>query len=164
MTRNAALRAARFDTHLLPQGAPVIVLEPWRDELRATGRDPDDYRVGIIRSVFVTDDREGAWQQIRAAERYRAGVYARLFDETPDEFTAFDPSKGAIPQGWIVGDEDHCTAELTAFIQQYGVTDLCTWGGPPGLPPSIMNDSLERLARNVIPRVRAAVEDVGAGG
>ncbi len=158
MSRNAAVRAARFDTHLLPQGAPDIVLEPWRDELRSTGRDPDDYRVGIIRSVFVTDDREGAWQQIRAAERYRAGVYARLFDETPDEFTAFDPSKGAIPQGWIVGDEDECTAELAAFIQEYGITDLCTWGGPPGLPPSIMNDSLERLARSVIPRVRAAVE------
>ena len=164
MSRNAAVRAARFDTHLLPQGAPDIVLEPWRDELRSTGRDPDDYRVGIIRSVFVTDDREGAWQQIRAAERYRAGVYARLFDETPDEFTAFDPSKGAIPQGWIVGDEDECTAELAAFIGQYGVTDLCTWGGPPGLPPSIMNDSLERLARNVIPRVRAAVEGDGEAG
>ncbi|MDE0678419.1 MAG: LLM class flavin-dependent oxidoreductase [Acidimicrobiales bacterium] len=102
--------------------------------------------------------------QIRAAERYRAGVYARLFDETPDEFTAFDPSKGAIPQGWIVGDEDHCTAELTAFIAQYGVTDLCTWGGPPGLAPSIMNDSLQRLARNVIPRVRASIEDGADGG
>ena len=162
MTKNAALRAARFDTHLLPQGAPEVVLDPWRDELRATGRDPDDYRVGIIRSVFVTDDREGAWQQIRAAERYRAGVYARFFAETSDTFTAFDPTQNAIPQGWIVGDEDHCIAELTEFIARYGITDLCTWGGPPGLPPSIMNDSLERLARNVIPRVRAAVEDDGS--
>ena len=164
MSRNAAVRAARFDTHLLPQGAPDIVLEPWRDELRATGRDPDDYRVGIIRSVFVTDDREGAWQQIRMAERYRAGVYARFFAETSDTFTAFDPTQNAISQGWIVGDEGHCVAELTEFITRYGITDLCTWGGPPGLPPSIMNDSLERLARNVIPRVRAAVGGDIVGG
>ena len=30
MSANAARRAARFDTHLLPQGAPDVVLEPWR--------------------------------------------------------------------------------------------------------------------------------------
>ena len=158
MSANAAVRAARFDTHLLPQGAPEVVMDPWKDELRATGRDPDDYRVGIIRSVFVTDDVEREWNPIKAAERYRLGVYAKFLAETPDEFTAFDPSKGAIPQNWIVGDEDHCVAELTGFIQQYGFTDVCTWGASPGMAPSLFNSSLERLARNVIPRVRAAVE------
>ncbi len=161
MSANAAVRAARFDTHLLPQGAPEVVMDPWKDELRATGRDPDDYRVGIIRSVFVTDDVEREWNPIKAAERYRLGVYAKFFAETPDEFTAFDPSKGAIPQNWIVGDEDHCVTELTGFIQQYGFTDVCTWGASPGIAPSLFNSSLERLARNIIPRVRAAVEGAG---
>ena len=36
------MRAARFDTHLLPQGSRTDVLDPWREQLRATGRDPDD--------------------------------------------------------------------------------------------------------------------------
>ena len=163
MSANAAVRAARFDTHLLPQGAPEVVVDPWKDELRATGRDPDDYRVGIIRSVFVTDDAEREWNPIKAAERYRLGVYAKFFAETPDEFTAFDPDKGAIPQNWIVGDQDHCVAELVDFITRYGFTDVCTWGASPGMAPSLFNASLERLARKVIPRVREAVEG-GASG
>lgn len=158
MSRNAALRAARFDTNLLPQGAPEVVLEPWREELRSTGRDPGDYRVGIIRSCFVTDDRERDWAPIREAERYRASVYARFFAETPDELSAFDPEQESIPQGWIVGDEDHCVNELVAFISAFGLTDVVGWGAPPGMPPSLMNSSLERFATKVVPRVRAALE------
>ena len=158
MSANAARRAARFDTNLLPQGPPEQVLEPWRAELRASDRDPDDYRVGIIRSVFVTDDRERDWAPIRQAERYRAGVYARFSAETPDQLAAFDPDQVSIPQGWIVGDEDHCVAELVDYITTYGVTDVATWGAPPGMAPSLMNPSLERLVTNVLPRVRAAVE------
>ena len=145
MSANAAVRAARFDTHLLPQGAPDVVLEPWRAELRATGRNPDDYRVGIIRSVFVTDDPERDWPPIKAAERYRNSVYARFFAETPDQLSAFDREQQSIPQGWIVGDEDQCTEELVSFITTYGITDLVTWGAPPGMAPSVMNDSLERF-------------------
>ncbi len=158
MSANAAVRAARFDTHLLPQGAPDVVLEPWRAELRATGRNPDDYRVGIIRSVFVTDDPERDWPPIKAAERYRNSVYARFFAETPDQLSAFDREQQSIPQGWIVGDEDQCTEELVSFITTYGITDLVTWGAPPGMAPSVMNDSLERFVTRVIPRVRSAVE------
>lgn len=162
MSANAATRAARYDTHLLPQGAPEEVLEPWREALRADGRDPGDYRVGIIRSVFVTDDPERDWPPIRAAERYRGSVYARFFEETPDRLSAFDPDRESIPQGWIVGDEDHCTDELVSFITRYGITDVVTWGAPPGLSPSIMTPSLERFATNVVPRVRAAVEAAGS--
>lgn len=157
MSENAARRAARFDTHLLPQGAPGTVLEPWRAELTATGREPDDYRVGIIRSVFVTDDVERDWPPIRQAERYRASVYARFFAETPDRLSAFDPEQNSIPQGWIVGDEDHCVAELVEFISTYGITDVVTWGAPPGMAPSVMNASLERLVERVIPRVKASL-------
>ncbi len=159
MSENAARRAARFDTHLLPQGAPEVVLEPWRAELRSTGRNPDDYRVGIIRSVFVTDDPERDWPPIRDAERYRNQVYGRFFAETPDQLSAFDRTQTSIPQGWIVGDEDHCAAELVEFITAFGLTDVVTWGAPPGMAPSVLNPSLERLVTRVIPRVRATLAE-----
>ena len=58
MKEPGALRAARCGTNLLPQGRREEVLDPWRDAVNAKGEDPDDYRVGIIRSVYVTDDRE----------------------------------------------------------------------------------------------------------
>jgi alkanesulfonate monooxygenase SsuD/methylene tetrahydromethanopterin reductase-like flavin-dependent oxidoreductase (luciferase family) len=158
MSAASAQRAARYDTHLLPQGARSVVLDPWRDELRASGRDPGDYRVGIIRSCFVTDDAERDWAPIKAAERYRMGVYARFFAETPDKLSAFDRNQPSIPQGWIVGDVEHCASELTSFIVEYGITDVVGWGAAPGLAPSAMNASIERYAKEVVPRVRAAVD------
>src|SRR5216110_869196 len=50
MSEAGAQRAARNDSNFLPQGARSMVLDPWRATLKASGRDPDSYRVGIIRS------------------------------------------------------------------------------------------------------------------
>jgi alkanesulfonate monooxygenase SsuD/methylene tetrahydromethanopterin reductase-like flavin-dependent oxidoreductase (luciferase family) len=41
-------RAVRFDTHLLPQGPRTVVLDAWREQTQALGRDAGRYRVGII--------------------------------------------------------------------------------------------------------------------
>ena len=62
------------------------------------------------------------------------------------------------PLTWTVGSTDHCVAELEQLIVDHGITDLVTWGGPPGLAPSIMNDSLTKFAQEVIPRLRAKLE------
>lgn len=61
-----------------------------------------------------------------------------------------------IPQTWVVGDVEHCVAELTRFIREYGLTDIVTWGVPPGMRPEQMAPSLERFARDVAPRLREA--------
>jgi alkanesulfonate monooxygenase SsuD/methylene tetrahydromethanopterin reductase-like flavin-dependent oxidoreductase (luciferase family) len=60
MAEAGALRAARFGTHLLPQGDPAAVLDPWERALRADGRDPRDFRVGLVRHFLVSDDPAAA--------------------------------------------------------------------------------------------------------
>ena len=45
--------------------------------------------------------------------------------------------------------------KLSAFIEEYGLTDLVTWGVPPGMRPDQTTPSLERFARDVAPRLRA---------
>ena len=158
MARNGALRAARFDCHLLPQGPRAEVLEPWREALSAAGRDPAGYRVGIIRGVLVTDDPERDWPRIREAERTRMRVYKRFFAESGQPGPQ-DTSRGAwIPQTWIVGDVETCVEQLSAFIIEHGLTDFVSWAVPPGLRPHEMHASLERLGREVIPRVRARLD------
>lgn len=161
-----ARRAARFDTNLLPQGPRQEVLDPWKEALAESGRTVADKRVGIIRGVFVTDDPEREWSDIAAAERYRRNVYVDIIKASSDhkdvarERTTSSERPDPVPLNplvWTVGDVDHCVAELTALILDHGVTDLVTWGGPPGLSPSVMNASLERFANEVIPRVRADV-------
>jgi alkanesulfonate monooxygenase SsuD/methylene tetrahydromethanopterin reductase-like flavin-dependent oxidoreductase (luciferase family) len=162
MKRGGALRAARFGANLLPQGTRAEVLDPWRDELVANGRDPADYRVGITRSMLVTDDPERDWPVIRDAERYKMGVYERFFAETPDTYTFGRRDAGPIPQTWIVGDADHCVAELCRFAGEYGITDVTTAGLPPGVDPELMARNLERIATEVLPRVRERLASAGA--
>ena len=60
-----------------------------------------------------------------------------------------------IPQTWIVGTVDECVDQMAAFIREYGLTDVVTWAVPPGMRPEQMNDSLEKFARDVAPRLRA---------
>jgi alkanesulfonate monooxygenase SsuD/methylene tetrahydromethanopterin reductase-like flavin-dependent oxidoreductase (luciferase family) len=151
MSAAGARRAARFGCNLLPQGERAATLDTFREAVAAAGRSPGDYRVGIIRGVLVTDDPERDWPAVRRSERYRMQLYQRFFEESGEGFG----SGGArIPQTWIVGDVATCVEGITGFAREYGITDLVTWGAPPGLPPAAMNASLERLIRDVVPRVR----------
>ena len=133
MKEPGALRAARFETNLLPQGRREDVLDPWRNELKTQGKDPNDYRVGIIRSVYVTDDKERDWPVIREAERFRMGVYNTFMAETPDEYGW--GSGDGIPQNVIIGTPREVISQLKAFIDAYGITDIATSGLPPGVDP-----------------------------
>ena len=94
---------------------------------------------------------------MRAAERYRGQLYTRFFAEA-GRHVSFAREGPRIPQTWVVGDVAHCVRELSAFIAEHGITDLVTWAVPPGLHPQQMNASLERFARDVVPRLRAAIE------
>jgi|TARA_B110000196_G_scaffold5438_1_gene4869 alkanesulfonate monooxygenase SsuD/methylene tetrahydromethanopterin reductase-like flavin-dependent oxidoreductase (luciferase family) len=162
-----AKRAATFGTHLLPQGPKSLTIDPWREEVG----DTSDRRVGLIRGVFVTDDPEREWAPIAAAERYRRDVYVGLIKASQDHKSEIasrsESSKARRPSlvadtpiplnplVWTVGDADHCVGELQELIINNGITDLVTWGGPPGLAPSVMNDSLTKFAQDVIPRLRS---------
>ena len=159
MSEPGAQRATRFDSHLLPQGPRTAVLDPWRAALAGSGRDPQDYRVGIIRSCLVTDDVERDWPPVRAADRYRGKVYRSFTPGTGagGGGVAANTDEARIPQTRVVGNADHCVAELARFIREYGITDLVTWAMPPGMRPERMNGSLERFFRNVVPRLKAAV-------
>src|SRR4051795_433868 len=157
MSEAGAQRAARNDSNFLPQGARSMVLDPWRATLKASGRNPDNYRVGIIRSCLVSSDLERDWPAVRAAERYRGQVY-RSFnkDESAAGGVSGNTREASIPQTWVVGNVEHCVKELTSFVREYGITDLVTWAVPPGMRPEQMNGSLERFVRDVAPRVKAA--------
>ena len=152
MSEAGAMRAAHYDTHFLPQGLKANSYDPWIDKLQSTGRNPADYRVGIIRSILVTEDRDKDWQAVRAAERYRMALYQRFFEESGEGFG----EKGEpVPQTWIVGDVDECVAELTKFILEFGITDIVSMAVPPGMRAEQMGDSLEKLFTQVVPRVKA---------
>jgi alkanesulfonate monooxygenase SsuD/methylene tetrahydromethanopterin reductase-like flavin-dependent oxidoreductase (luciferase family) len=149
-------RAVRFDTNVLPQGTRSIVLDRWRRLTAEAGRDPDSYRLGIIRSFLVTDDPERDWPPVREAERYRMKVYGRFFAEAGLGGQDAFKDDERINQRIFVGNTDECVAELTKYVAEYGLTDVVSWGSAPGVPPARFAESLERFARDVVPRVKAA--------
>ncbi|MBX9608479.1 MAG: hypothetical protein K2Y51_19835 [Gammaproteobacteria bacterium] len=152
--------------HLLPQGRRDQVLDPWCAALRAKGDDPARYRVGLIRPVLVSEDRKRDWAVFKPSEIHRMAKNSDWAASSPDQVADFrDPQR--IPQQWIIGDVEHCVATLCDFIREFCMTDMVTWGAPPGLHPECMNASLERLAKEVLPRVREAEargERVGGDG
>jgi hypothetical protein len=60
-----------------------------------------------------------------------------------------------IPQTWIVGDVDHCVAELENFIGVFGITDIVSMAVPPGLQAQQMAPSLECVFKEVVPQLKA---------
>ena len=160
MAEPGADRAARFKANLLPQGPRARTLDHWRAQVRAAGGEPDSFRIGIIRSCLVTDDPDRDWAAVRLAERRRMEVYNRFRAEAVGHGgVAGITEEARIPQTWIVGDVAQCVAALTRFIREYGLTDVVTWGVPPGMRPEQMAPSLERFAREVAPQVKSALAD-----
>ena len=152
MSEAGAMRAAKYSANFLPQGLRSNSYDPWIDKLRTTDRNPGDYRVGIIRSILVTEDRDRDWQVVRAAERYRMALYQRFFEESGEGFG----EKGEpVPQTWIVGNVDDCVTELLKFINDFGITDIVSMAVPPGMRAEQMGDSLEMLFTQVVPRLKA---------
>ena len=150
-----AERVARLGLHLLPQTSRAATLDPWLDAVRAAGGDPGSFRIGLIRSFLVTDDPERDWPQWREAERYRMEAYKVFFRETPDDYGKGWGEGDSIPQKVFVGSADECVAEIQRMRAEYGLTDIVSSGLPPGVDPAFMALNLERLATEVVPRVRA---------
>jgi len=155
MSEPGALRAAHYDTNFLPQGLRKKSFDPWVEALQSTDRKTSDKRVGIIRSILVTDDRSADWPVIRAAEKYRMQLYNRFFEESGE---GFGETGEPVPQTWIVGDVEHCIAELKSFIREFGITDIVTMAVPPGLRADQMGDSLQLLFTEVVPRLKAELK------
>lgn len=155
MSEPGALRAAHYDTNFLPQGLRKKSFDPWVEALQSTDRKTSDKRVGIIRSILVTDDRSADWPVIRAAEKYRMQLYNRFFEESGE---GFGETGEPVPQTWIVGDVEHCIAELKSFIREFGITDIVTMAVPPGLRADQMGDSLQLLFSEVVPRLKAELK------
>lgn len=152
MSQAGAERVARHGTHFLPQGSKSQVYDTWVNALRASGRNPADHRVGIIRTVVVTERDSALARQVLEAERYRMKLYARFFAESRQPVAKADE---AVPQRFIVGNVEQCVAELAGFVRDFGITDLVSMAVPPGLRPAQMADSLEALFTQVVPKVKA---------
>jgi alkanesulfonate monooxygenase SsuD/methylene tetrahydromethanopterin reductase-like flavin-dependent oxidoreductase (luciferase family) len=173
MGEPGARRAARFDAHLLPQGDRRAVLDPWRADLTARGRDASDYRIGIARPLVVSDDPNAAAVSsdgVALAKVAAGGAIPhesmRVYDTWMRELSANDRMKTQliegdhdgtlIPQDAFVGTADACVTEALRMHHEFGVTDIIVPGFTGSQPADRVDANLTRLAREVLPVLRAA--------
>jgi alkanesulfonate monooxygenase SsuD/methylene tetrahydromethanopterin reductase-like flavin-dependent oxidoreductase (luciferase family) len=149
----AARRAARFGCHLLPQADRVGGYEAWLDELPRHGRDPRDYRVGLIKSWFVSDHGrdDPVWETIRERERYRGSTYAPWLAAG---YTRPRENSVPIDQGYMIGSPAEVISQIDEATKELPLTDIIGWATPPGVDSAVMNPYLERFAREVMPHFR----------
>jgi alkanesulfonate monooxygenase SsuD/methylene tetrahydromethanopterin reductase-like flavin-dependent oxidoreductase (luciferase family) len=115
------------------------VLELYRS-LRPEGR------VSINPSVYVGD-----WDDVAEHFLYQYNCYR--------EWGGGEQLAGAddLPRDrYIVGSPDEVAAGVRALAERTGCDRLFFWARPPGLEIGLANRSLERFAKEVMPRVEAA--------
>ena len=173
MGEPGAHRAARFGAHLLPQGDRRAVLDPWRAELTARGRDASDYRVGIARPLIVSDDPDAAAASSHgvALAKVAAGgaiphESMRVYEAWMRELSPTDRMKTQliegdhdgtlIPQDAFIGTADACVAEALRMQREFGITDIIVPGFTGAQPAERVDANLTRLAHDVLPALRAA--------
>ena len=151
MSAGGALRAARFDGHLLPQGPRDQVLEPWQEAL--TRVRPRSRQLSRRHHPRLPGHRRPRARLARGARRRalsRRALLPLLRRVRPLPARRARRPRASRRPGWWATSTTAC-AELSTFIAEHGITDLVTWAVPPGLHPEQMNASLERFARDVVP-------------
>jgi alkanesulfonate monooxygenase SsuD/methylene tetrahydromethanopterin reductase-like flavin-dependent oxidoreductase (luciferase family) len=136
----AARRAARLGCDFMPDAyVATDVLELYRS-LAPEGR------VSINPSIYVGDWADVAEPFLYQYNRYRewgGGVQLASAEDLPRD-------------RYIVGSPDEVADGVRALADRTGCDLLFFWARPPGLAIELANRSLERFAKEVIPRVEAA--------
>jgi alkanesulfonate monooxygenase SsuD/methylene tetrahydromethanopterin reductase-like flavin-dependent oxidoreductase (luciferase family) len=153
----AARRAGRYGCQFMPDsGAPASVYDTYFSELAARGHDPGGFRVQTNRIVYVCDDPDAGWNDVKEHYLYVYNTYRRWFAEAGD-FADMGPGLDSADQLsrdlHIVGTPEMVVDRLSALNQQFPISDLIFWARPPGLDVDLCARSLELFAARVLPKL-----------
>ena len=145
------LQLADFDVELCERDHQV-----YTEALRAAGRDPADYEVAAVASVFVDEDPERAVALAGPHLRYQQAQYQRWFAEAGDRVS--EPCGDELPPGCLVGTPADVLEQILAAHARVPFTHFSFWILAPGMAPDVATRSLRLFAAEVLPRLRAVGE------
>ncbi|MGA2410235.1 MAG: LLM class flavin-dependent oxidoreductase [Candidatus Binataceae bacterium] len=124
----------------------------YRDSLRKAGKNPADFNIVNNRIVYVADSVEQAWADIEPAAAYQASMYGKWLGAAGGAGTdSFSPER--IRKGAIIGPPEVVADRLSKVIAEQQMTELILATQLPGLQPAKAMRSLERFAREVMPKL-----------
>lgn len=154
-------RAARFGCSLYMFGIHDldqlrVARELWLSKLQPRpGQTP---RVGVCVPVWVSDDEEELKAaRVREAETHRHYWFNSIRDEQGAASSSLDMSAAADEQRAAlsgVGTPDEVAEKLSRFIEA-GADTLVLWVQMPRTDGALLAEQLERLASEVVPKLRS---------
>jgi alkanesulfonate monooxygenase SsuD/methylene tetrahydromethanopterin reductase-like flavin-dependent oxidoreductase (luciferase family) len=125
--------------------------------LRAAGRDPADFEVAAVASVFVDEDAGRAAAIAAPHMRYQQAQYQRWFAAAGDRTSAdAGPTAGddGLPPGCLAGTPAAVLEQILAARERVPFTHFSFWTLLPGMAAEAATRSLRLFAEQVLPGLR----------
>ncbi len=160
-------RLARNGYHLMGTGG-VDQQEMYDAALLEHGRQPKDFKIAQLRTVFIAPTRKRAWDAAEAGIHHMLSCYGKWFTEASDlpgdkAYGAGIPKIGKLRQTdtaalfgepLIVGTPDDAIQMIEDYQRRTRVTHLVMAMPLPGVEPRKVQSSLELFAKEVLPYFR----------
>ena len=162
-TPKAAERAGRLGCHFMPDaGMPVENYVVYREALAAAGHDPAAFEVAINPTVYVTEDPERGWDEIKEHLLFQYNRYREWFAAGGKDPAATAASPDELPrERYLIGTPEQVIERIEALYERHPFDRLFFWSRFPGLPLEASQRSLELFAERVLPHF---AEDTAAAG
>lgn len=164
--RAAKMGYAHFRSPMEPLPLLKRVNQRYLEALHHHGQDPTQIERPLMREVFVAEDREKAWEEVKEhllyiyKDNYR--VWGSMVDGDPErgyrivtaeDDPAFERER-ICRDRFIIGDPELCIAEIERYQKELGISYLIFRPQPPGLDHRKALHFLELFAQKVIPHFR----------
>ncbi|CAN5747617.1 LLM class flavin-dependent oxidoreductase [soil metagenome] len=153
-TPAAARRAGRYGCRFMPDsGAPAEVYSIYRDELERNGHPPPT-EIATNMVVYVCDDPERGWSEVKDHYFYVYQTYQRWFAEAGDLTQvgqALTEPDQLSRDTHIVGTPEMVIETIERRRESHPFDRLIFWARPPGLDIDKSSRSLELFATQVLP-------------
>lgn len=151
-SEQGARRAARIGDGFVGVGRRAQ--QVYLATLKEMGRDPQQYPIVASLNLFVSQDPEQSWHQLKEHALYQTNEYARWAAE-PEPFQpvtdAEDLRRG---RRYLVVDPDTCVKIVEDYSRDSGSQHIYFWAVWPGVDPDLAWSSVELFARKVMPHFR----------
>jgi alkanesulfonate monooxygenase SsuD/methylene tetrahydromethanopterin reductase-like flavin-dependent oxidoreductase (luciferase family) len=166
-SRAAMRRAAVNGCHL--QLADFVLANALADyrayvgALQDAGRDPAEYKIAAVGTMFVDEDAERAWHIAGPHLLYQQNQYCQWFAEAGDRPTdQFKPISDPhdLPEGsYLIGAPGDVLPRIRDLYRQVPFTHFAFWVLLPGMRLAAALKSLELTARHLLPALRHLAAD-----
>ena len=152
-TPAAARRAGRYGCHFMPDGgSPVEVFDVYREELARAGHEDGHIATNLV--VYVCDDPERGWEEVKEHFFYVYMCYQRWFAEAGDLIQVDDSVKAPddLSRSFhVVGTPEMVIEAIEDRRRDRPFDRVIFWARPPGMAIEQSNRSLELMATEVLP-------------